>query len=108
MTLSFRNLLSASLILAIVYKLNPLVSDNSGEGVELNYSSDHDQNYAIQGIDELGMLQPEFEKNGFTSKEQCQTYYGRMAYFYEIREATGDQFFQDQNERFLALKAACK
>jgi hypothetical protein len=74
----------------------------------LDYSSDHAQTYAIQGIDELGMLQPGFEKNGFTSKEQCQTYYGRMAYFYEIREATGEQFFQDQNERFLALKASCK
>lgn len=74
----------------------------------LNYSSDHAQSYAIQGIDELGMLAPEFEKNGFASKEQCQTYYGRMAYFYEIREATGEQFFQDQNEKFLALQAACK
>ena len=57
-----------------------------------NYSSDHAQTYATQGIDELGALRYGFEKNGFASTAQCHTYYGRMAYFYEIRAATGDDW----------------
>lgn len=73
-----------------------------------NYSSDHAQTYATQGIDELGALRPGFEKNGFASKEQCQTYYGRMAYFYEIRAATGDSYFEQQKNQYLAQQNACQ
>ncbi|MDF1515000.1 MAG: DUF5060 domain-containing protein [Anaerolineae bacterium] len=74
----------------------------------VDYSGDHAQTYATQGIDELGALRPEFEQNGFASKVQCQTYYGRMAYFYEIRMTTGESFFEQQRDHYLALKAACE
>ena len=73
-----------------------------------NYSSDHAQTYAIQGIDELGALGYEFDKTGFASTAQCQTYYGRMAYFYEIRAATGDSYFEQQKNHYLALQNACQ
>lgn len=73
-----------------------------------NYSSDHAQTYATQGIDELGALRYGFEKNGFASTEQCHTYYGRMAYFYEIRAATGDSYFSEQRNHYLALQNACQ
>jgi hypothetical protein len=74
----------------------------------VDYSGDHAQSYAIQGIDELGALGPEFEKNGFKDKAQCQTYCGQMAYFYEIRAVTGPSYFQEQHDRFQAQKAACQ
>ena len=73
-----------------------------------NYSSDHAQAYATQGIDELGALRHDFETKGFTSRAQCDTYYGRMAYFYEIRMATGEPFFEQQRDNYLAKRAACK
>ncbi len=73
-----------------------------------DYSADHAQTYATQGIDELGALRPGFEKNGFDSPEQCQLYYGRMAYFYEIRMATGEAFFEQQRDHYLALKGSCQ
>lgn len=95
-----------------------LLQNGNTEGAEVqfvaaedaltNYSSDHAQNYAIQGIDELGALRPAFEKNGFDSKDQCQTYYGRMAHFYEIRMATGDSFFEQQRNHYLASKDGCQ
>lgn len=81
--------------------------DAADEALE-NYSKDHLQTYATQGIDELGALRPGFEKNGFASTQQCQTYYGRMAYFYEIRAATGDSYFKQQLEHYLAMKKACQ
>ena len=74
----------------------------------VKYGGDHSQEYAIQGIDELGALRSGFEKNGFASKAQCQTYYGRMAYFYEIRMVTGERFFEQQRDHYIALKAACQ
>ena len=74
----------------------------------VDYSGDHAQTYAIQGIDELGALRWEFEKNGFASTAQCQTYYGRMAYFYEIRMTTGDLFFEQQRDLYQTLKSECK
>jgi hypothetical protein len=73
-----------------------------------NYSSDHAQTYATQGIDELGALRWGFEKNGFASIAQCQTYYGRMAYFYQIRAATGDSYFDQQKNHYLAQQNACQ
>lgn len=73
-----------------------------------DYSSDHAQNYAIQGIDELGALRSGFERGGFTDRSQCLIYYGRMAYFYEIRMATGDSFFEQQRDQYIALRDACK
>jgi hypothetical protein len=38
---------------------------------------------------------------------QCQTYYGRMAYYYQIRAATGDSFFEQQKNHYLAQQNAC-
>jgi hypothetical protein len=73
-----------------------------------DYSTDHAQSYAIQGIDELGALRPEFEKTGFSSVQQCQAYYGRMAYFYEIRMVTGEAFFEQQRDHYIALKGSCR
>lgn len=72
----------------------------------VNYGGDHSQEYAIQGIEELSALG--LEEKGFTDKAQCQAYYGRMAYFYEIRMVTGDDYFEQQRDNYLALKAACQ
>ena len=71
------------------------------------YGGDHSQAYADQGIDELGAMRSGFEKNGFASKEQCQLYYGRMAYFYEIKMVSGDAFFEQRRDHYQALKASC-
>lgn len=81
---------------------------SAADRATLNYSPDHAQTFAIQGIDELGMLRPEFEKNGFDSKAQCQVYYGQMAYFYRIRAVTGDSYFEQQKNHYEAQKDACK
>lgn len=71
-----------------------------------NYGGDHSQEYAIQGIEELSASG--LEEKGFDSKEQCEAYYGRMAYFYEIRMTTGEGYFEQQRDRYLALKAGCE
>ncbi|NLG29224.1 MAG: hypothetical protein GX557_15040 [Chloroflexi bacterium] len=72
------------------------------------YSSDHAQAYADHGIDELGMMRPDFEKNGFASADQCRLYNGRMAYFYEIKAATGEAYFREQRDAYRAKEAACQ
>jgi hypothetical protein len=74
----------------------------------LDYGGDHAQTYAIQSIDELSLLGPEFEQNGFKSAEQCRAYYGQMAYFYEIRMVVGGSYFEQQRDRFRALQAGCQ
>ena len=74
-----------------------------------SYGSQHVQDYAIQGIDELGALRPGFEENGFATKQQCETYYGRLAFFYGLRYQEAQQsFFQDQQTLYTGLAESCK
>ena len=74
-----------------------------------NYSDDHIQSYAIQGIDELGALRPEFEEKGFVSAEQCETYYSRLALFYELRYAATEQdYFLSQQNLYTQLAGTCR
>lgn len=62
-----------------------------------SYGSQYVQDYATQGIDELGALRPGFEKHGFATKQQCQAYYTRLAYFYGLRyQEARESYFQSQ------------
>lgn len=74
-----------------------------------NYPAYHQQEYAIQGIEELSVLREGYETNGFANKQQCKLYYERMAYFYQIRyDGTQDSFFQSQVATFQALANGCQ
>jgi hypothetical protein len=73
------------------------------------YGNAYSEDYAIRGIDELGQLQAEFDKNGFASSDQCQAYYQQLSYYYGLRYAqTNQAFFQEQMQRFDDLAAGCK
>lgn len=74
-----------------------------------SYGSQHVQDYATQGIDELGALRPGFERNGFATKQQCQAYYNRLAYFYGLRyQEARESYFQSQQTLYTGLAQGCK
>lgn len=73
------------------------------------YGGDHEQLWAIEGIDNLGALRPEFEKNGFVDAQQCQAYYSQLAHFYRVRHSgTQQAYFQTQATQYESLAQACK
>jgi hypothetical protein len=74
-----------------------------------SYGGEHEQRYATQGIDELGAMRPDIEKNGYADAAQCRAYNQQMAHFYRVRFAgTGEAFFQTKAQEFEALAQACQ
>ncbi|MHB0858195.1 MAG: hypothetical protein ACYC5M_11575 [Anaerolineae bacterium] len=74
-----------------------------------DYGGDHAQRYATEGLDELGALRPEFEKNGFVDAQQCQTYYSQLAHFNRVRyTGTQEDYFQSQAEHYDNLAQGCQ
>jgi hypothetical protein len=74
-----------------------------------SYGSQHVQDYATQGIDELGALRPGFQTNGFATQQQCETYFKRLAYFYGLRyQEAQESYFQSQQTLYARLAESCR
>lgn len=83
--------------------------DAADDSVLNNYGGYHIQEYAIQGIEELSPLRADLEANGFENKQQCETLYGRLSFFYDLRYArTGEDYFEQQRERFAEQAGMCQ